>query len=113
LNLKIKGVDFVSNLNVLNSKGIDVILGIDWLSKHKIPIKVLRSPLKLTTSNRNELEHITESVVTAKGATNHVKLTRSDANPIPYVPMVNEFIDVFFEEWSVMPPDRDIKFVIE
>jgi hypothetical protein len=75
-------VDFVANLNVLDSKGIDVILGIDWLSKHKIPIKVLRSPLKLTTLNRNELKYIAESVVTAKGATNDVKLTQSDANPI-------------------------------
>jgi hypothetical protein len=29
VNLKIKGVDFVTNLIVLESKGIDVILGMD------------------------------------------------------------------------------------
>jgi hypothetical protein len=29
------------------------------------------------------------------------------------VPVVNEFSDVFFEELSGMPPDRDIKYVIE
>jgi hypothetical protein len=29
------------------------------------------------------------------------------------VPVVNEFFDVFLEEFSVVPPDRDIKFVIE
>jgi hypothetical protein len=29
------------------------------------------------------------------------------------VPVVNEFSDVFLEEFSVVPPDRDIKFVIE
>jgi hypothetical protein len=29
VNLKIRGVDFVANLIVLESKGIDVILGID------------------------------------------------------------------------------------
>jgi hypothetical protein len=34
VNLKIKGVDFVANLIVLESKGIDVILGMYWLSKH-------------------------------------------------------------------------------
>jgi hypothetical protein len=44
LNLKIKGVDFVVSLIVLDSKGIDVILGMDWLSKHKVPIEVLRGP---------------------------------------------------------------------
>jgi hypothetical protein len=44
LNLKIRGVDFVANLIIVDSKGIDVILGMDWLIKHKIPIDVLRSP---------------------------------------------------------------------
>jgi hypothetical protein len=29
-NLKIKGVDFAANLIVLESKGIDIILGMDW-----------------------------------------------------------------------------------
>jgi hypothetical protein len=29
VNLKIRGIDFVTNLVVLVSKGIDVILGID------------------------------------------------------------------------------------
>jgi hypothetical protein len=32
--------------------------------------------MKLTTSNRNELEYITELVVIAKGATNQVKLNQ-------------------------------------
>jgi hypothetical protein len=34
VNLKIRGVDFVINLIVLKSKGIDVILGMDWSSKY-------------------------------------------------------------------------------
>jgi hypothetical protein len=38
VNLKIGGVDFVANLNFLESKGIDVILGMDWLRKHKVLI---------------------------------------------------------------------------
>jgi hypothetical protein len=42
-----------------------------------------------------------------------VKLNQLDTSQGPEVPMVNEFSDVFFEELSVMPPDRDIEFVIE
>jgi hypothetical protein len=38
VNLKIRGVDFVINLIVLESKGIDVILGMYWFSKHKVLI---------------------------------------------------------------------------
>jgi hypothetical protein len=34
LNLKIRGVDFIVNLIVLDSKGIDVILRMGWLSNH-------------------------------------------------------------------------------
>jgi hypothetical protein len=35
VNLKIReGVDFVANLIVFESKGIDIILGMDWLGKH-------------------------------------------------------------------------------
>jgi hypothetical protein len=38
VNLNIRGVDFVSNLIILESKGIDVILGMGWLGKHKVLI---------------------------------------------------------------------------
>jgi hypothetical protein len=38
LHIKIRGVNFIANLIILNSKGIDVILGKDWLSKHKVLI---------------------------------------------------------------------------
>jgi hypothetical protein len=36
VNLKIRGADFVANLIVLESKDINIILGIDWLSKHNV-----------------------------------------------------------------------------
>ena len=33
ISIKLRGVDFPANLIVLESKGIDVILGMDWLAK--------------------------------------------------------------------------------
>jgi hypothetical protein len=36
-----------------------------------------------------------------------------DASQGPMVPVVNEFPDVFPEELSGMPPDRDIEFMID
>jgi hypothetical protein len=38
VNLKNKGVDIVTNLIVLESKDIYIILELDWLSKHKVLI---------------------------------------------------------------------------
>jgi hypothetical protein len=113
VNLKIRGVDFVANLIILDSKGIDVILGMDWLSKHKVLIDCAKKSIKLTTPEGKELEFVAEPVVTAKGAANRVKLNQLDASQGPEVSVVNEFPDVFHEELSGMPPDWDIEFVIE
>jgi hypothetical protein len=105
VNLKIRGVDFVINLIVLDSKGIDVILKMDWLSKHKVLIDYTKKSIKLTTPDGEELEFVAEPVVTTKGAADRVKLNQLDAGQGFMVPVVNEFPDVFPEKLSGMPPD--------
>jgi hypothetical protein len=52
VNLKIRGIDFVANLMVLESKGIDIILRMGWLSKHKVLIGCAEKSVKLTTKER-------------------------------------------------------------
>jgi hypothetical protein len=74
VNLKIRGVDFIANLIVLESKGIDIILRMDWLSKHKVLIDCARRTVKLTTLEGKEMEFLTEPVVTTKGVANRVKV---------------------------------------
>jgi hypothetical protein len=80
VNLKIKGVDFVANHIALKSKGIDVILGMDWLSKYKVFIDYAKKSVKLTTPNGKEMEFVTEPMVTAKGVANHAKVNQLDAS---------------------------------
>jgi hypothetical protein len=97
----------------LKSKGIDVILRMDWLGKYKVLIDCAKKSVKMTTPEGKEIEFITEPVVTAKGVANCVKVNQLDASQGSEVPVVNEFPDVFPEELPGMPPDRDIEFVIE
>jgi hypothetical protein len=97
----------------LESKGIDVILGMDWLRKHKVLIDCAKKSVKLTTPGGKELEFIAEPIVTAKGIANRAKLNQLNASQGLEVPVVNEFPDVFPDELPGMPPDRDIEFVIE
>jgi hypothetical protein len=111
VNLKIRGVEFIANLIVLESKGIDVILGMDWLGKYKVLIDCTKKSIKFTTPDGKELEFIADPVVTAKGIANHAKLNQPDASQGSEVPVVNEFPDVFPEELPGMTPDRDIEFV--
>jgi hypothetical protein len=42
-----------------------------------------------------------------------VKLNQLDTSQGPEMIVVNEFSNIFFEELSIMPPDRDIECVIE
>jgi hypothetical protein len=97
----------------LESKGNDIILGMDWLSKHKVLIDCAKKSFKLTTPDGKEMEFVVEPVVTGKGVANHVKANQLDANQGTVVPVVSEFPDVFLKKLPGMPPDRDIEFVIE
>jgi hypothetical protein len=82
----------------LESKSIDIILGMDWLSKHKVLINCVKKSIKLTTPDGKEMEFIAEPIVTAKGVVNRVKVNQMDAIQGSEVPVVNEFPDVFPEE---------------
>jgi hypothetical protein len=113
VNLKIRGVDFLTNLIILDSKGIDVILGMDLLSKHKVLMDYAKKSVKLTTPDGKQLEFVVEPIITTKGDVNHAKVNQMDATQGPVVLVVSEFLDVFPEELSGMPPDRDIEFVID
>jgi hypothetical protein len=104
-NLKIRGVDFVTNLIVLGSKGIDVTLGMDWLSKHMVLIDCAKKSIKLTTPERKEMKFVAEPVVTIKGVANRVKVNQLDASQGSEVPVINEFPDVFPEKLPDMPLD--------
>jgi hypothetical protein len=97
----------------LESKGIDIILGMDWLSKHKVLIDCAKKFVKLTTPEGKEMEFVAELIVTTKGVANHPKVKQLDASQGSEVPVVNEFPDVFPKELPSTPPDRDIEFVIE
>jgi hypothetical protein len=58
VSITIRGVDFPSNLILLNSKGIDIILGMDWLSKYDGVIQCARKAVKLTKKDRTSVEFV-------------------------------------------------------
>jgi hypothetical protein len=113
VSIHIRGVEFLANLIVLESNRIDVILRMDWLSKHKGMINCAKKAVRLTTSNGKKMEYVAENLVTDKATSNRVVLNQLDAASTMDVRTVSEFLDVFPEELPGMPPDREIEFVIE
>jgi hypothetical protein len=51
-------VDFPSNLILLDSQGIDIILGMDWLRKYDGVIQCARKAVKLTKRDGTTVEFV-------------------------------------------------------
>jgi hypothetical protein len=85
----------------------------DWLSKHKGLIDCAKKAVRLTPSTGKELEYVAENLVTNKAASNRIMLNHLDAFSTLDIRTVSEYPDVFSEELSSMPPDREIEFIIE
>jgi hypothetical protein len=52
------GVDFPSSHILLDSKGIDIILGMDWLSKYDRIIQCARRSVRLTKTDGTTIEFV-------------------------------------------------------
>jgi hypothetical protein len=103
----LSGVAFPTNLVVLNSHGIDVILGMDWLTKHRGNNAYAKRTIIVTN-------HLGETV------TCHIQPSLSDSTihslkvkKPEQIPVVKEYPNVFPEELPGLPPNRDIEFTID
>jgi hypothetical protein len=56
ISITIRGVDFLANLVVLDSKGIDIILGMDWLRKYDGVILCAKRVIRLTKGDGTIVE---------------------------------------------------------
>ncbi|WVZ49115.1 LOW QUALITY PROTEIN: hypothetical protein U9M48_000496 [Paspalum notatum var. saurae] len=95
----------LAKLIVLESSGIDVILGMNWLQRYNGIIMCAERKLLLTTPAGERIEvpiPVPQSGVNAM-----------DATALENIRVVSEFPDVFPDSLLGMPPERDIEFSIE
>lgn len=107
VDLVIEGVSFAAKPIVLDSQGLDVILGMDWLVKHKGQIDCAERTITLQGPGGKQVRF------TPLLPGNRSILNSLQATPLEMVPIVNEYPEVFPEELPGMPPDREIEFSIE
>jgi hypothetical protein len=106
--ISIRGVDFPSNLTLLDSKGIDILLGMDWLSKYDRVIQCAKKVVRLTKKDGTAVEFV--ATVQADQAS---MLSQMMVTALKEILVVQEYPDVFLEELPGMPLDRDMEFLIE
>jgi hypothetical protein len=91
----------------LDSKGIDIILGMDWLRKYDRVILCAKKAVRLTTKNGTIVEFSAVMTTNQAGLLNQVH-----GNSLEEIRVVQEYPDVFLKELSGMMPDHDIEFNI-
>jgi hypothetical protein len=96
------------NLILLDSKGIDITLGMDWLSKYDRVIQCTRKVVRLTKKHGATIEFVAMVQSDQGNMLNQTKAIALEDNRV-----VQEYPDVFIEELPGMPPNCDIEFLIE
>ena len=128
--LNIQGRDFVVDLVVIQLSDFDVILGMDWLSRHRVRIDcgiprisfrdddgtyVSYHPYRLPPDIRI-ISHKSMASLIFQGYQVFYGLVRDTDVPIPplsCIPVVSEFPELFPEDVPGLPPVREIDFRIE
>jgi hypothetical protein len=108
ISFKIVGRKFRANFVVLDSKGLDIILGMGWLSKVDAVIQCAERSMLLTSLEGERFEFI----ATLPSAVDCV-VNRLKADSIEDIRVVCEYLDVFPDDLPGMPPECDIEFIID
>ena len=98
---------FPSDLIILESQGLDIILGMDWLSKYGRNIDCASKSILLTTPEGKRIKYV------SRHAPRRTQVNSLSGVVQEEVPVVKDYPNVFPEELPGMPPDRDIEFLIE
>jgi hypothetical protein len=106
--IEIRGLSFLVELIILESSGIDVILGIDYLTKYDGVISSAKRMVTLT-SPPGEKTKVNVSML----ATTETKVNQLEEKSLEHIRIVCEYPDIFPEELPGKPRNRDIEFSIE
>jgi hypothetical protein len=113
--VQIKGIEFPADLIVVGNHDtiIDVILGMNWLTKYQASLSCDETTVKLVSLSGEEV--LVELVLSGprKGSCHQVTAHSEEIKPSEAINLVLDFPDVFPEELPGMPPERKVKFAIE
>ena len=128
--LVIQNKDFPADLIVLGIHDFDIVLGMDWLSKHRATLDCYKKEVRLVRPEepgvifrgiRREIALSLINVMTAskmlrKGCQGYLAFVvdrRQEGTRLEDILIVKEFPDVFPYDISGLPPEREVEFTID
>ena len=126
----IGGQDFPGDLVALDMRDFDVVLGMDWLSRHRATLDCYKKevnfhrPGKLEVKFRGIRRGLSSSMISVMAAQRmlrkgcqgylaYVVETGNEGTLVDEIPIVREFPVVFPDDIAGLPPDREVEFTID
>ena len=128
--LVIQNKDFPAGLIVLGIHDFYIVLGMDWLSKHRSTLDFYKKEVRLVRPEepgvifRGIRREIASSLINAMAASKMLRKgcqgylafvvdRRQEGTRMEDIPIVKEFPDVFPDDISGLPPYREVEFTID
>ena len=126
----IGGHEFLADLILLDIHDFDVILGMDWLSRHHATMDCYRKEVRFCRPGQTKVvfyglrKTLPNSIMTAMKANKMLRKSyqgylanaievRDSGSRLEDISVVREFPDVFPEDLPGIPPNREIDFQIK
>jgi hypothetical protein len=106
--LNLGGRVYKTSLIVLEGQGIDAILGMNWMKRHRALLDTTARTVHLDSPEQeNTTLQLALTLVTSVAMHHTVTQNLED------IPVACELPDIFPEDLPGMPPDQDVEFIIE
>ena len=126
----IGGQEFPTDLVALDMRDFDVVLGMDWLSRHRATLDCykqevkLHRPRKLEVKFRGIRRELSSSMISTLAAQRmlckgcqrylaYVVETGKEGTLVDEIQVVREFPYVFPNDIAGLPPEREVEFTID
>ena len=126
----IGGKEFPADHVTLDMRDFDVVLSMDWLSRHRATLDCykkevkLHRPEKLEVKFRGMRRELSSNMISAMAAQRmlrkgcqgylaYVVETEKERKLVDEISVVREFPDVFPYDIAGLPPDREVEFTID
>ena len=126
----IEGQEFLADLVALDMRDFDVVLGMDWLSRHRSTLDCYKKEVKLQSLEKLEVKfrglrrELSSCMIFAlaaqrmlrkgyQGYLAYVVETGKEGTILDEIPIVREFQNVFPDDIAGLPPEREVKFTID
>ena len=126
----IGGQEFQADLVALDMRDFDVVLGMDWLPRHRATLDCYKKevkfhrPGKLEVKFRGIRRELSSNMISAmvaqrmlrkgcQGYLAYVVETGKEGTMVDEISVVREFPDVFPYDIAGLPPEREVEFTID